>query len=77
MHAPQTVTVLFTDMVGSTDLAARVGDDAADAIRRTHFALLRDASGRSDGAEVKTPGDGLIVGFRSVLQSIHCAAGLL
>ncbi len=73
MPAPQTVTILFTDMVGSTDLAGRVGGDTADEIRRTHFALLREAMARSDGEEVKTTGDGLMMVFHSVVQAIDCA----
>lgn len=37
------VTILFTDCVGSTALAHRHGHEAADTIRREHFALLRAA----------------------------------
>ena len=37
------VTLLFTDLVASTDLLARLGDDAAEEVRRSHFALLRQA----------------------------------
>ena len=38
------VTLLFTDLVGSTELLERLGDDAAEEVRRTHFRLLRDAA---------------------------------
>ena len=34
---------LFTDLVGSTELLARLGEDAAEVLRRTYFALLREA----------------------------------
>ena len=37
----QTVTVLFTDLVGSTEMISRFGDTVADDLRREHFALLR------------------------------------
>ena len=37
------VTILFTDLVGSTSLFDRTGDEAADAVRRKHFAQLREA----------------------------------
>jgi DNA-binding NarL/FixJ family response regulator/class 3 adenylate cyclase len=73
MSAPQTVTILFTDMVGSTDLASRVGGEAADAIRRTHFGFLREAVARAHGEEIKTTGDGLMLVFRSATQAIDCA----
>ncbi|MGH9008855.1 MAG: hypothetical protein ACRDYF_03305 [Acidimicrobiia bacterium] len=52
------VTLLFTDLVASTELLARVGDDAAEDLRRVHFDVLRTAIGTSGGQEVKTLGDG-------------------
>ncbi|MGH2688605.1 MAG: adenylate/guanylate cyclase domain-containing protein, partial [Actinomycetota bacterium] len=53
-----TATVLFTDLVGSTDLLSRLGEAAYDEVRRAHFATLRDALMRHNGEEVKTLGDG-------------------
>src|SRR5581483_985947 len=53
------VAILFTDLVGSTELLDRLGDDAAEQLRRTHFSLLRQAAAETDGAEVKSLGDGL------------------
>ena len=47
------VTLLFTDLVGSTEQRDRVGDDAAEELRRTHFGLLRDAVAGHGGQEVK------------------------
>src|SRR2546421_343282 len=58
------VTLLFTDLVASTELLARLGDDAAEEVRRTHFSLLRRAIAETGGGEVKTPGDGARGGFR-------------
>ena len=44
MTAPAgVVTFLFTDLVGSTALIDRLGDDAADSVRRNHFDVLRKA----------------------------------
>ena len=40
------VTILFTDLVGSTELSQDVGDTAADDVRREHFNVLRQAIGR-------------------------------
>ena len=43
--------VLFTDLVASTELLARLGEAAFDGLRRAHFASLREAIARSGGAE--------------------------
>jgi len=43
-------TVLFTDLVGSTELLSRLGEAAFDGLRRAHFDTLRDATRRSGGA---------------------------
>ena len=53
------ITILFTDLVGSTELASEVGDVAADELRRDHFASLREAVAATGGTEVKTIGDAL------------------
>jgi len=68
-----TVTILFTDQVHSTDLAQRIGDDAADQLRRADFALLRESLSRYQGDEVKTIGDSLMAVFRSALNAMSCA----
>ena len=70
------VTLLFTDLVGSTELFARLGDDAGDRLRQEHFALLRKAAGEHGGEEVKTLGDGLMVAFGSALAAVSCAVGM-
>jgi class 3 adenylate cyclase len=46
------VTLLFTDLVASTELLARVGDDAAEELRQVHFGLLRTAISSSGGQDV-------------------------
>jgi class 3 adenylate cyclase/tetratricopeptide (TPR) repeat protein len=71
-----TVTVLFTDLVGSTRLADRLGLDAADALRRDHFAVLRDAVNAHGGIEVKSLGDGLMVVFSSVRAALDGAVAI-
>ncbi len=60
---PVSVAVVFTDLVGSTALASRVGPEAAERLRREHFALLRVAIDRHGGSEVKNLGDGLMIVF--------------
>ena len=70
-----TVTVLFTDLVGSTELLSRVGAEQADELRREHFALLRTALSNG-GREVKNLGDGLMVVFESVTTAMACAVAM-
>ena len=70
------VTILFTDLVGSTDLAVRLGDAAADDVRRAHFASLRDAVEATGGTEVKTIGDALMVAYGGAADAIAGAAAM-
>jgi DNA-binding NarL/FixJ family response regulator/class 3 adenylate cyclase len=67
------VTILFTDLVGSTALFSRRGDDAADAMRREHFEGLRRAIAEHGGQEIKSTGDGLMVTFDSAVAAARCA----
>ena len=67
------VTIMFTDVVGSTTLYDRYGDDEGDARRARHFAVLREAVAAHDGREVKSTGDGLMVTFSSAVAAVRCA----
>jgi class 3 adenylate cyclase/tetratricopeptide (TPR) repeat protein len=67
------VTILFTDLVGSTQLAERHGDHAAEEVRRAHFGLLRDALTEHGGQEVKSVGDGQMAVFPSAVDAVACA----
>ena len=69
----QTVSMLITDLVGSTAMAERLGPASAEQLRSEHFELLREALERSGGREVKNLGDGLMVAFGSASQSLECA----
>jgi class 3 adenylate cyclase len=71
---PSQATVLFTDMVGSTNLIDEVGESEAHAIRQRHFTLLRRVIAETDGREVKNLGDGLMVIFSNPAEAISCAA---
>ena len=51
--------MLFTDLVGSTELLEALGDDEAELLRRRHFKILREALQTSGGQEVKNLGDGV------------------
>jgi len=66
-------TVLFTDIVGSTTLTQRVGDDAAMALLRVHDTIVRDALTASGGREVKHTGDGIMASFVSAVAAVGCA----
>jgi class 3 adenylate cyclase len=59
MIRTETSTIVFTDLVGSTELAVRLGHDAYEALRRSHFDTLRLAASVHRGREVKSTGDGL------------------
>ncbi len=74
--ATETVTVLFTDLVGSTELLSRLGEAAADELRREHFGLLRAAIADAGGREVKNLGDGLMVTFDGVGAGLACAVAM-
>ena len=70
---PGTRTVLFTDVVGSTTLTQRFGDDAALALLRVHDTIVRDALAASGGREVKHTGDGIMAAFLSAAAAVRCA----
>jgi DNA-binding NarL/FixJ family response regulator/class 3 adenylate cyclase len=70
------VTVLFSDLVGSAALFDRLGDDAADVVRREHFDALRRAVAEHGGREVKSTGDGLMVAFPSAVAAVRCAVDM-
>ena len=68
-----TVTLLFTDQVGSTETLQRLGDEEGERLRRAHFGLLREAAQMHGGEEVKNLGDGLMVAFGSAVDAVVCA----
>lgn len=68
-----TVSVLFSDIVGSTEMLGRLGERNYDEVRRRHFTALRTALGEHDGTEVKNTGDGLMAVFTSAVDAVDCA----
>ena len=74
MAASGLITILFTDLVGSTELASDLGDVAADELRREHFASLREAVAATGGTEVKTIGDALMVSYPGAADALAGAA---
>lgn len=69
----RTATVLFTDVVGSTDLMSGMEAGAADSLRSRHFACIRSALAVHRGREVKTLGDGFMTTFDSAADGVACA----
>jgi class 3 adenylate cyclase len=69
-----TVTVLFTDLEGSTALARSHGDELARAMLRVHEGLVREQVNAQSGHEAKAMGDGFMVAFASTRRAVACAA---
>ena len=72
----ENVAILFTDIVGSTELSQKLSQDRADEIRREHFSVLRQAIAEAGGREVKNLGDGLMVVFSSASAALTCAVAM-
>jgi class 3 adenylate cyclase len=70
------VALLFTDVVGSTALSQSLLPDAADAVRRDHFELLRQTLAHAGGTEVKNLGDGLMTVFSSASAALACGVAM-
>ena len=69
-------TVLFTDIVGSTELAARLGDRAWQDLLQQHHALVRRELDRFRGREVDTAGDGFFATFDGPARASRCACSI-
>ena len=69
----ETVTILITDLVGSTALESRVGPVVSEQLRVELFELLREAVGETGGREVKHTGDGMMLAFDSAAAAVSCA----
>ena len=67
-------TVMFTDIVGSTERAADIGDDRWLALRDQHYGLTRRSVERFRGQEVATTGDGFLATFDGPGRAVTCAA---
>src|SRR6266852_1410150 len=67
-------TILFTDIVGSTSLTRRLGDEAAMELLAVHDSIVRDALADLGGREVKHLGDGIMASFVSAASAVKCAS---
>ena len=69
-------TILFTDLVGHTEMMSRLGDDRGRDVLREHERIVREALAEHSGTEVKTMGDGFMASFGSVTKAVECAIAL-
>jgi class 3 adenylate cyclase/pimeloyl-ACP methyl ester carboxylesterase len=72
-----TTNVLFTDIVGSTELQARLGSREWSRRSDEHDAMVRDVLARYRGREVKTTGDGFLATFDATTRALRCALEVL
>jgi class 3 adenylate cyclase len=70
-------TVLFTDIVGSTERAAALGDRGWRELLERHHALVRDELARASGREVDTAGDGFFASFDGPARAVRCAKAIV
>ena len=70
-------TVLFTDIVGSTEQQARLGPSAWSRLTDEHDAMIRDALAHHHGREIKTTGDGFLATFDATGRALRCAAEIV
>jgi len=70
------VTVLFTDVVGHTEMMRRLGDARGREVLREHERITREVLKTHGGTEVKTMDDGFMASFGSVTKAVECAVAL-
>jgi len=73
---PSLLTILFTDVEGSTSLTQRLGDAKAREVLRFHKRIIREALKSHGGSEVKTLGDGFMASFSSASAALECAIAM-
>jgi class 3 adenylate cyclase len=69
-------TVLFTDIVGSTDRAVTLGDEAWSNVLERHHAIVRGELERHRGREIDTAGDGFLATFDGPARAVRCACAI-
>jgi class 3 adenylate cyclase len=70
------LAVLFTDLVGSTELRSKLGEEAADELRRAHDRTLHEVVHRHGGKVVKGTGDGIMAGFDGAADALAAAVAI-
>jgi class 3 adenylate cyclase len=72
----QTATIVVTDLVGSTELRAALGEDRAEEVRRLHDRAMIEVAERAGGIVVKGLGDGLLVQFAGAAEAVGVAVAM-
>jgi class 3 adenylate cyclase len=67
-------TILFTDIVNSTSLTQKLGDEAAMELLHIHDRIVREALAANAGREIKHTGDGIMASFLSAAATVKAAA---
>ncbi|MFQ5961293.1 MAG: adenylate/guanylate cyclase domain-containing protein [Candidatus Methylomirabilales bacterium] len=79
-HGPEPervlATVMFTDIVGATEHAARLGDHRWRELLQSHHAQVRRELARFRGREIDTAGDGFLASFDGPARGIRCASAI-
>jgi len=70
------VTVLFTDIAGSTNMTQTLGDALAQQVVRAHNKIVRDALHKHNGKEIKHTGDGIMASFSKTSNGVEAAADM-
>jgi class 3 adenylate cyclase len=68
-----TATILYTDVVGSTEMRSRLGDAEADRLRRHHDDILATVVTKHSGTVVKGLGDGILAAFGATAEAVNAA----
>jgi len=76
IHSRVLATLVFTDVVDSTAIAARMGDGPWRELLSAHFEAARAELERFGGREVKTTGDGMLATFEGPARALHCTAAI-
>jgi class 3 adenylate cyclase len=71
-----TVTLLFSDLVNSTEHLQRAGDETGQRLFQAHHKLISDAVTGTGGEELEWLGDGVLAGFSSTADAVRCAISI-
>ncbi len=71
-----TVTLLFSDLVNSTELLQQVGDETGQRLFQAHHKLITDAVVGNGGEELEWLGDGVLAAFSSAADAVRCAISI-
>ncbi len=71
-----TVTILFSDIEGSTEMTGRLGDQRWMELLKAHNSIIRKRLAAHEGFEVKSEGDGFMLDFGSARKALECAVDI-